>query len=821
MRRLGIILIMGATCQAAQPVVGHMEVYPQIAAHDQRRAEPFIMPTDGTIDTLSIYHEGGGGRMLLGVYLGDTAPDVRLGVTPPTVVSAQAGWQAVPLTDPLWVPGGTRIWLAWLFETNPGIRYQTLPTGWVESDETWDLGMPGLFGDCRQANCTHSIYATYLGNVHPVINEVLCRNDSLSERSFLDEDWRKQGWIELYNPSNLSIHLRDYYLSDRQDDPQKWAFPDVVLAPQGYVQVWTSGYDRSDPDGELHTSFNLMDSEGVYLTHVTPDNPIDVLEEIRIPIDYSYGRYPDGANNWYFYTQPTPRSTNTVENKKRFVIDQRHVSLSAGSRYQLTVTPSQEEVVWSSDNPLVWVDPEGGLFAVRDALGEDAQATITASSVAGDQSDSCRVTIVNWAANLSELEVVATPPAHYILATEGETLFYLRNRDLYSTSDSFTTSEFLATLDEAPDIPKMLVTPFGYFLECAKTIFKSDDLVTWTPTHTMHMRSLVHGLAYHFDPSSQTGYVYASEYSCDPNERHRVCRGVFPATGEEVWQTVLDFASPNAWREDPSLLEAARHVHAVAVDPYTGHVWVCTGDSDLHSRLLYSDDQGDSFQLVGTGSQDWRTLSIWFTERYVYWSMDAYSYAQCCWRIPRSQFDEGGRWPCVTPELASGTTTIGVNYLVTANEADGHFPVSVGHTYRETQTRSLSQRDRVRALDDPEYDYKEKVAELRNGSLWYHLWVHDDHGDPVVILAQSAEGAHRDYRGRVFGLKELADGRVDVQELLSVESIDPAIYDERTMFVQLEPMAQDARGYIYFTGRWTNQRIYQTRLTWVDNPALP
>ncbi|MBN2313542.1 MAG: lamin tail domain-containing protein, partial [Sedimentisphaerales bacterium] len=718
----------------------------------------------------------------------------------------------------MWIPGGTLIWLAWIFEDNPGIRYQSLSGGAVESDIEWNADMPNKFGSSWQTNRMHSIYATYLGDVHPMINEVLARNDSLTERRFLDEDWYKHGWIELYNPSDRPMSLDDYYLSDRSEDLQKWAFPDVIIEPHEYLLVWTSGKDRSEPTGELHASFNLMEREGIFLSYAASETRVDVIEDVRIPVDYSYGRYPDGSDEWYFYTQPTPGSANTAENKNRFVIDQKHVSLTVGTRHPLTVTPSDEKVIWSSDNPLVWVDPAGGLFAVQDVLREKARAVITASSLDGDVLDSCRVTIVNWEANLSELKVVAHPYASYILGTEGENLFFTIGSDLYVTSDGFETSEFLSTLPESMDIPKMLVTPFGYFIQCAKTIFKSYDLIHWTPSFTMNMRGLHHSLAYHWEPISQTGYLYAGEYSTNSDNRHRVCRGIFPAAGEESWETILEFASISEWENDPSIQNSARHVHIVAVDPYTGHVWVSTGDRDEQSKLLYSDDYGENFTLVAVGSQTWRCLSIWFTEQYVYWSMDAYSYAQSCWRIPRSRFDEKGDWPCITPELTSGKTRIGVSYLVTASETDTYFPVSVGHIYTETETRILNKRNSARTIDDPDYNYTEKVAELRNGSLWYHLWVYDDEGDPLVILGQSAEGAHRDYRGRVFGIKERPDGSVDVQELLSIGSTNPEVYDSNTMFVQLEPMAQDADGYIYFSGRRTHHRSYKTKLTWINAP---
>ena len=820
MKRIWLILAIETACQAMPPVIGNVTVYPEISVHDRRRAESFIMPSDGTLTTISIYHGGGSGEMLLGVYLGDTAPDIRIGVTPRTLVSAYEGWQTVALKEPLWIPGGAQIWLAWVFDANPGIRCQTAEAGWAESDEGWIAGMPGVFGSSWQAHRNYSIYATSTADMHPVINEILPRNDALFEDGFFDEDWTKHGWIELYNPSSLSIRLGDYSLSDSRDALKTWAFPDAVLGPQEFLRVWTSGKDRSDPNSELHTSFNLMESEGILLTRSTQGNTVDTLEEFRVPLNYSYGRYPDGANEWYFYAQPTPRSTNTAENRKRFVIDQRHISLPVGNRYQLTVTPRNQEIVWSSDNPLVWVDPAGGLLAVQDARRENARATITARLADGSYVDSCQATIVDWTANLSELKVVANPYASYILATEGENLYYVLGRDLYSTSDGFKTSQLLSTLPEDMDLPKMLVTPFGYFVQCNRTIFRSHDLADWTASFTMNMRGLNHSLTYHWEPGSQTGYVYAGEYSSDPNERHCVCRGVFPATGEAAWDTILDFPSLSEWRSDPSTLHAVRHVHTVTVDPYTGHVWVGTGDTDVHSKLLYSDDNGESFRLVGVGDQAYRTLSIWFTERYVYWSMDAY-HDQSCWRIPRSRFEESGFWPSLTPELTSGSTRPGGRYYVTASETDGHFPVPVGEIYEETVARGLNETKRVRAIGDPEYDYKEKVVELVNGTLWYHLWVQDDRGDPILVLGQAAEGAHRDFRGRVFGIKELPDGNVDVQELLSVSSRHPRRYDYDTMYVQLEPKAQDAQGYIYFTGRTTGHRSYKTRLTWVDNPATP
>jgi len=273
----------------------------------------------------------------------------------------------------------------------------------------------------------------------------------------------------------------------------------------------------------------------------------------------------------------------------------------------------------------------------------------------------------------------------------------------------------------------------------------------------MNARGLFHSFDYYWEETSQTGYLYTGEYSVDPTARHRVYRGTFSADGEERWDTVLEFTALAEWQANRSVLTAARHVHVVVVDPYTGHVWVGVGDVDEHAKILTSDDHGDSFSLVGMGNQAWRTVAIWFTPRYVYWGMDT-SGPQSLWRMPRSRFEEGGFWPSVTPELTSGTTKAGVRYYVTRNETPEHFPVTKGYVYAETEARPLDGENRVRALNDSEYDYREEVAQLYNGSLWYHRWVSAEDGAPIAIVGEAAEGALRDYRGRVFGIKEMPDG---------------------------------------------------------------
>ncbi|NIM13446.1 MAG: PKD domain-containing protein [Candidatus Aminicenantes bacterium] len=141
--------------------VGNTTVFGSTSVSANRRAMPFTMPENGNICSVTIYHAGGSGGLILGVYDGEGAPQNRLGVTNATTINSSAGWQTINLTSPAYVAGGSTVWLAWVFQSNPGIRYQTGSPGRFQSSDTWSGGMPDPFGSGSQASYLYSIYATY------------------------------------------------------------------------------------------------------------------------------------------------------------------------------------------------------------------------------------------------------------------------------------------------------------------------------------------------------------------------------------------------------------------------------------------------------------------------------------------------------------------------------------------------------------------------------------------------------------------------------------------------------------------------------------
>jgi uncharacterized repeat protein (TIGR02543 family) len=142
--------------------VGYTTVFGSTSTANNRRAQPFTMPEDGTIQSVTMYHTGGSGSMILAVYDGASLPQSRLAVTATTSVSGTTGWQTINLTSPVSVQGGTTIWLAWVYESSPGVMYQTGTPGRAQSTATWSGGMPDPFGSSTTTSYLYSIYATYI-----------------------------------------------------------------------------------------------------------------------------------------------------------------------------------------------------------------------------------------------------------------------------------------------------------------------------------------------------------------------------------------------------------------------------------------------------------------------------------------------------------------------------------------------------------------------------------------------------------------------------------------------------------------------------------
>lgn len=69
-----------------------------------------------------------------------------------------------------------------------------------------------------------------------------------------------------------------------------------------------------------------------------------------------------------------------------------------------------------------------------------------------------------------------------------------------------------------------------------------------------------------------------------------------------------------------------RHLHFVKWDKYEECLWLGTGDygeNGSENRLYQSKDNGNTWCLIGQGSQDWRAIGVCMTEDALTWGTDA------------------------------------------------------------------------------------------------------------------------------------------------------------------------------------------------------
>ena len=136
-----------------------------------------------------------------------------------------------------------------------------------------------------------------------------------SDNRALDEDGESVDWIELRNVGNSPISTLGYTLTDDRNEPAKWPLPDVRLSPGGFLLVFASGKDRSNPGAELHAGFSLTSSPG----HLALFKPDGITRASAFDYPRQFYGVSFGAGG-YFGT-PTPGTPNGPVDFTDFVRD--------------------------------------------------------------------------------------------------------------------------------------------------------------------------------------------------------------------------------------------------------------------------------------------------------------------------------------------------------------------------------------------------------------------------------------------------------------------------------------------------------------------
>ncbi len=143
------------------------------------------------------------------------------------------------------------------------------------------------------------------------INEFMASNNSAS--GIHDPNGGYDDWIEIYNLGDTSVDMAGMYLTDDLTNPTKYHIPtgyssQTTIPARGFLVFWA---DDETTQGPLHTNFKLSgDGEEIGLYDTDGVTQIDAIVFGAQTTDISYGRYPDGEENWCFFSTATPGAAN-------------------------------------------------------------------------------------------------------------------------------------------------------------------------------------------------------------------------------------------------------------------------------------------------------------------------------------------------------------------------------------------------------------------------------------------------------------------------------------------------------------------------------
>ena len=139
------------------------------------------------------------------------------------------------------------------------------------------------------------------------INEVSADNNI-----FVNEFFKHNDWVELFNTTDTSIDVNGMYLSDNVEKPKKYQIKKsegvaTIIPAHGYLIIWC---DKLEPESQLHASFKLDADGGELLLTSADESWNDRLAYVTMKGDETVGRYPDGSNTVVTMNVPTIAKSN-------------------------------------------------------------------------------------------------------------------------------------------------------------------------------------------------------------------------------------------------------------------------------------------------------------------------------------------------------------------------------------------------------------------------------------------------------------------------------------------------------------------------------
>jgi hypothetical protein len=191
---------------------------------------------------------------------------------------------------------------------------QILAEQWLDAESCEETATCADFDGLNGVNFTDFAFLASQWQTHGstlFINEFMAANNSAS--GIHDPHGDYDDWIEIYNLGDTAVDMAGMYLTDNLTDPTQFHIPagyssQTTIPAHGFLVFWA---DDETAQGPLHTNFKLSASgEQIGLYDTDGVTQIDAVVFGAQATNISYGRYPDGEENWRFFSTPTPGAAN-------------------------------------------------------------------------------------------------------------------------------------------------------------------------------------------------------------------------------------------------------------------------------------------------------------------------------------------------------------------------------------------------------------------------------------------------------------------------------------------------------------------------------
>ena len=159
-------------------------------------------------------------------------------------------------------------------------------------------------------------------NIHKlVINEIMSSNKG----AIAYEDGKLYDYIEIYNGNDHDINLKNYGLSDNNNEV-KWVFPETTIEAGSYKVIFLTGQTSNNT-----ANFKLKSGGGEVVALLKPNGKaVDAIETVALDGNTVMARNEEGS--WVIQDKPTPGFSNTITGHKEYL-----ASLMSGDEKEIQI----------------------------------------------------------------------------------------------------------------------------------------------------------------------------------------------------------------------------------------------------------------------------------------------------------------------------------------------------------------------------------------------------------------------------------------------------------------------------------------------------